>query len=98
MWYIGVGHVTTGRSGEMPVFDVTSRTVGAPGPPKKRRSRAWQRWHVIQMYLRAVAIVGLVFGFVVLRLIPSAVAFILLPVGLSVAISIVVGQVRLANR
>jgi serine phosphatase RsbU (regulator of sigma subunit) len=82
----------------MPVFDVTSRTVGAPGPPKKRRSRAWQRWHVIQIYVRAVAIVGLVFGFVVLRLIPSTVAFILLPVGLSVAISIVVGQVRLANR
>src|SRR5262249_21783570 len=66
--------------------------------PKKRRSRAWQRWHVIEMYVRAVSVVGLVFGFVVLRLIPSNVAFILLPVGLSVAIGIVTGQVRLANR
>jgi serine phosphatase RsbU (regulator of sigma subunit) len=82
----------------MAVFDAMSRTVGAPGPPKTRRSRAWQRWHVIEIYVRAVGVVGLVFGFVVLRLIPSTVAFILLPVGLSGAMAVVTGQVPLAKR
>ena len=70
----------------MPVFQVVSRTMQSPGPPKKRPTRARQWWYTV---LRQV-VFGLIFAALaslLLRTGLSILFFILLPVAMSIIIT-----------
>lgn len=78
----------------MTVFQVFSRTLKPSGPPKKRHSRTVRRLLATLSYIRAIGIVGGAFG-LTLIIVHTQLAFILLPVGVYVATSIILGRTRL---
>jgi len=70
----------------MPVFQVVSRTMQSPGPPKKRPTRARQLWYTV---LRQV-VFGLIFAAIASLLFRTGLSilfFILLPVAMSIIIT-----------
>src|SRR5258708_3229384 len=74
------------REREIPLFQVVSRTMQSPGPPKKRPTRPRQLWHTI---LRHV-VFGLIFAALATLLFRAGLSilfFILLPVALSIIIT-----------
>lgn len=78
----------------MTTFQVFSRTLQPSGPPRKRHSRAVQRLFAVVRYMRAVSIVGGAFA-LTLILVHTELAFVLLPVGVFVAASVILGRTNL---
>src|SRR6266849_9314325 len=78
----------------MPIFQVSSRTVQPPGPPKKRPRRVHQRWYAV---LRRLVVGGLIIAALAAllgKLGLSSLFFILLPV----CVSIIMARSYLYNR
>jgi serine phosphatase RsbU (regulator of sigma subunit) len=65
----------------MPAFQVSSRTVSAPPPPKRKPQRLRQEWVAVINFISAVSGAGGLFALILISIkIPGDFAFVLLPV------------------
>ena len=75
---------------------VYSRARRRAGLPRKRISRARQRWYAVLRYIDGISIVGGLFGLTLL-IVHTEFVFILLPTALSIAVTFLVARSYLAN-
>jgi serine phosphatase RsbU (regulator of sigma subunit)/anti-sigma regulatory factor (Ser/Thr protein kinase) len=75
---------------------IFSRAGLRPGQPRKRISRARQRWYAVLRYVDSVSVVGGLFGLTI-ALFHSDFLFILLPTSLSIVVAFILARSYLAT-
>jgi len=80
----------------MPIFQVSSRGIPRTGPLKKRPSHLPQEWFTVAQVIGGMLFVGGLLG-IILKLGVPRFVFILLPVGMSIVISLVIRRSQFPN-